>query len=173
MNINTKLDAYEFIAVTDQIAEGYFDDDGKYQPHVGMLNAMRIFSNMCIKNDDGSVRNAQTIGEVNEMVSDSEFCSKFFESIECSGHECLSFAHAYTAAMQIVKDRQSSFARIAKTIQDVVQLVTSSLKPDEINEVIDLSKKLAGDGNYVDNILNAYMESDAYKRTKGDDTAWT
>lgn len=165
ITVNTKLNAYEFIAVAEEIADGYFDETGRYQPHIGLLNAMRIFNNVCIKDKSGKQVGAATLEDVNAIVADKTFLDAF--DVAYYSDDPLTFGYAVKAAKEIVGDRLSSVDRISTAIQNAISAaittIQSSIKPEDIDEVINVSKKIAGDGNYVDNILKAYTDSKAYR----------
>ena len=122
-DVNTTLSITGFLMLVDDLVDGFFTEDimgsgaATYSPHIGRLNAMRLFYNLCIANDDYQIEHNVADPLVLENVfKDKEFLIAFnnavysFDSIDDDSfrERGLDFAEAYECAMQIVNYRKAS-----------------------------------------------------------------
>ncbi|MCD7891640.1 MAG: hypothetical protein LUG26_07845 [Ruminococcus sp.] len=85
MTVNTKLSLFDYLAMVENIASEFIDEkSGVYQPHIGQLNAMRLFYNFCVtesKFDDKYEHNIVDAEDMEEIVADEEFIEAFNNAI--------------------------------------------------------------------------------------------
>lgn len=112
-NTNTKIDFATYTVLVKMIATGFFDDDLNYIPHLGKLNAMRLFYNFCVKEDiDNIPHDTGDLDEVMLLVRNEHFISLFNEAIKIKQIE-FDFANAYkdgisTAKFKATQARESA-----------------------------------------------------------------
>lgn len=147
--IDTNLDMVTFISVVNGIAVEYFDADGTYTPHIGMLNAMRVFYNECVKESpysDTVPFPIQDAIEMKEIVKDEEFIEAFNKT---EWPEKLDFSTAYQKALEIVDYRKTSLASLVELVQNAVmqlaEKLNTSLSDERLAEIGSLVEKLGGD----------------------------
>ena len=97
MVIDVKLSIVDFVSTVNDIVLEYFDADGAYTPHIGLLNAMRVFYNECVKESkfDGDIpHNVADALEMEAIVADEQFIQCFNEALKTDEYS-LTFATAY------------------------------------------------------------------------------
>lgn len=144
--IDTNLDMVTFISVVNGIAAEYFDADGKYTPHIGMLNAMRVFYNECVKESpysDTVPFPVQDAIEMKEIVKDEEFIEAFNKT---EWPEKLDFSTAYQKALEIVDYRKTSLASMIDLVKNaaiqIADKVNESLTDDRLDKMRSLVQML-------------------------------
>ena len=169
--INQYLDIEHYLAIVSAIADDYFDDDGGYQPHIGQLNAMRIFYNVCVvksKFDDAYTHDITDLTELNEIVTDKEFLDEFKQNCYIKYNEYFDFAHAYNDALCIVEYKKSHLNSIVDSIQRAINKINMNIggfATDENIKSLSVIANAISDGtlNY-DQIIDGYGKSDRFKR---------
>ena len=135
---------FEFIQLVNDIAEAYFED-GIYQPHIGELNAMRLYYN------DKNNADIVDAAEFAEIVKDEKFVSEYFAAIS-ERSDKLDFIQAYDMAMDIVDTKKSSlgnFLDLANSWLSRLGDVVSQENIDKLSEIAgeikdgEISNKLA------------------------------
>lgn len=158
MKFETKLNLVKYCAIVESIADGYFDFDGTYQPHIGMMNAMRVFYNECVAEsvfDEKYPHNITNILDMQDIVNDDEFIKVFNL---CINTEAISFdfGNAYCDAMKIVDNRKSSLLNMFEQIKNMVAGLSTELEhiltPDNLKVVKDVAVAL-GKGSSLDDAL--------------------
>lgn len=80
MTVKTELGIIGYVSMVDEIVLEYFNADGEYQPHIGMLNAMRLFYNECVKEskfDEQLAHDNIDAMEMEALVADQEFIEAY------------------------------------------------------------------------------------------------
>ena len=62
MRIDTVFDMAVYLEVVEKVANGFFSEDGDYQPHIGRINQFAIFADYCIKDIDEYVSDDAVLG---------------------------------------------------------------------------------------------------------------
>ena len=142
MIVDTNLSVVNFIIMVKDLAVEYFDKDGDYQPHIGMLNAMRLFYNNCVKK------------------------SKFDDTVS---HDIvdvyrLNFATALNEAVAIVENKRTStnglIDRLKTTVLRLTENMNGVLTDENIEKVAEIAKKLTrGDSSISMNDIKNVVES--------------
>ena len=170
MKIDTKFGVVKYVEAVNAIVEGYFDANGKYQPHMGLLNAMCVFYNMCVKEskyDDEIPHNMFDSFDLEALVSDQEFEEAFQNSMEIKAIR-LDFANAFRDAIDIVNEKKGSTARIIEVIRiELEKLIQSAgnVMTEENMAIMEKIAKHIKDGNLdVDKFIETYGQSEMFKR---------
>lgn len=150
MVIDVKLSIVDFVSTVNDIVLEYFDADGAYTPHIGLLNAMRVFYNECVKESkfDGDIpHNVADALEMEAIVADEQFIQCFNEALKTDEYS-LTFATAYNEAMKIVEQKKTSVfgavELIKKVIMQVVDNMNGALTPENIQKITALFSKMNG-----------------------------
>lgn len=160
MTVNTKLGLYEYVAAVQEIANEYFDEEGNYRPHYGILNAMRVFYNMCIRVSrfDGALpHDFVDLSQVEQFATDSEFIDEFNAALIADRID-LSFANAYRDAQEIVEYRKHSVGNIIDILKIQFNKLLAEIGAVDVNELVTTVKN--GD---VDKLIEKYGESERFK----------
>lgn len=150
MVVNTNLDIVNYMVVVSKIVEEYFDKEGNYQPHIGKLNVMRWFYNICVKESKFDEEYGHEITEaldLKDIVADEEFISEFNKALSRKKVVKLDFTNAYYDAMEIVNVRKQSFGNAVEIIKNhlagLVNEVTSLLDEETINSLANIADKIS------------------------------
>lgn len=150
MLVDTKLSVIGFVSMVNDIALEYFDTDGSYTPHIGLLNAMRLFYNECVTDSkfEGDIsHNITDVIEMEVIANDEQFIRCFNEALKADGY-ALDFATAYNEAMKIVEQKKTSVYGAVELIKNVLIQVfdnmNSAMTPENIQKITDLFNKMNG-----------------------------
>ncbi|MDD5792021.1 MAG: hypothetical protein PUD22_05540 [Erysipelotrichaceae bacterium] len=167
--VNTKLKAIEYIMLVNDIASQYFFSDGTYAPQTGLLNAMQLFYNICVKSskyDDTIAHNSDSMDSIEILVADDDFVKAFNNALVVEGYR-MDFANAFRDAMDIVETRKSSLYHAVDMIENVIMLAIDKITPALTKENIENVKAIAEDiskGNIsAQSVVEAYSKSDRIK----------
>ena len=144
MKYDNKLNVVTYIAVTNSLVDSYFDASGKYQPHLGSLDAMRIYYNMCVlesKFDEKYPHNITDVLHLEEIISDPEFIEAFNNAV--SESDPLSFGDMYSRAIDMVEDRKRSVERIITQITNGIEKLSDNLSLMLTDENLSKFKDIA------------------------------
>lgn len=167
--INTKLETNEFLALTESIVDAYFDFDGEYQPHYGILEVFRLFFNLCVKDSPFNEQfpdGIKTIADVNVVIKNDELMQIFNEYI-FGKHNVMDFGGAYHYAMMIVDNKRTSVVHYADMLKQLVTGFVNQISPlvndDNLNKISMIAEQI-GNGNIgADSIVEAYAKSDRFQ----------
>lgn len=124
--VETKLGIVEYMTLVEALVDGYFDVDGTYQPQIGIVNAMRLFYNNCVKQSDldGEVSHQFTdIMLVEKLAANDDFIHAFNDAISNKHEYILDFANAFNDARDIIRkqnEQKTSKAVILPAIQAIL-----------------------------------------------------
>lgn len=162
MEYKNKIEMAEFLAISEIIADGYFNESGEYVPHYGILNAYRVFYNMCVtksKYDESYGHNITNIDELDEIVSDEEFVKKF-ETCVNSGAGGITFSASFANAMKMVDARKSSIGSAVTLIIDAIQNIAdrakSVMSDENMKNIAAIAKDIGSGKISADAIVEAY-----------------
>ena len=171
MKVETNLSLVDFVAVTEALADGYFDDDGAYAPHMGLINAMRVFYNVCVtesKFDNTIPHDFVDIMRVDDLAKDDEFYAAFKDACLLGAYdERFTFATAYEKANDIVEKRcKSVLYSIGPALEIIAESLSNALSGMNIKEFNDVLDKMRESGIDAKAIWDAYTESTAFAGNK-------
>lgn len=163
------LDITDYVVIVEAIVKEYFDESGAYTPHIGILNAMRIFYNEVVTDTDIDVpHNVIDTTEMEAFVNDKDFIIAFNAAIRGSGELKLDFANAYKDALDIVETRKNSFGAIIDNIQDILikfaDKVTPALTGENVDKIAKIAEDIASGKLSSEAIAAAYGNSDAFQQ---------
>lgn len=135
MRIDTNLNIEKYIEVVQQIADGFFAEDGSYAPHLGRINAMGTFMDYCVKESkwDG-IDNP----DANEALLDSEVIDAYTDALLNDNPVAMNFGNAYKDALAIVENRNGSIVQLATLVNGFVE---KYLTPDNIAKLFGDSER--------------------------------
>lgn len=138
----------EFISCVEEIATGFFDENGEYVPHLGKANLVRIYARYCW-NSEKAIEELNAQYEANQIES-TEYIDKLMELIGVSFKKDLkdvndyfSFGCAYQDAKDIVnfqKERKTHTTKLDEFLQGLIDL-EKNLKPEEIEKIMAMLNK--------------------------------
>lgn len=184
MIVDTSLSVIEFKLLTEALADGYFDKEGNYTPHVGLLNSMRLFYNMCVREskfDEDIPHDFTDILLVDSLANDKEFMQEFDKATSFSANSSnkLEFSKAYGFALDIVGSRDNPFERaISKVVSFIEAFFNgfSEFMTDENMEKLGEFASQVKEGN-IDyyKLMKEYGESEVMQKhfTDADSTNQT
>lgn len=156
MTIETKLSVIEFVSTVNSIALEYFDDAGNYTPHIGLLNAMRVFYNTCVKeskHDTDHPHNIDDAVEIGTIAEDDEFIESFNKAIQTDRY-ALDFATAYNEAISIVEQKKYTMQNIIdvikKSLLEIIDNMNDILTPENIENIAKITKSINNNENEAD-----------------------
>ena len=181
MKVNPNLSLYDYIVMVEDIAEEFFDENNTYCPHIGELNAMRLFYNKCVeesKFDEKYGHNIVNAEDMIEIVADKEFIDVFNRNIDYEfrgSPACCDFCSAYRNARDIVNTRKSSIGNATDTISLMIKKITDSISSvineDTVNTLSQIGKDMLGGKVTAEAIVAAYkgnIKEDSAKVAKAD-----
>ena len=170
MVVNTELNMIDYIVLVNEMVLEYFNDDGEYQPHIGMLNVMRLFYNSCVV--ESKFDNPHDIVDAMDMeiiVEDDDFLNAFNDALvgNVPGVR-FDFANAYKDAMDIVENKKHSIERavdsIKKLLSSILDVVNPLLTDEHMSMVSEIAKNV-GNGNIsAEAIVDAYGKSKRFQQ---------
>lgn len=127
LKTNTNLSIVEYVAMVEGIASAYFNQSGEYIPHIGRLNAMRLFYNNCVEDTIGNMpHNVIDALQMESIVHDGEFI-KAYERALCKNGESFDFSNAYHDAIEIVHTRKSSLGEAIVAMKNAAGEIMNSI----------------------------------------------
>lgn len=168
MVVNTELEMFEYLQTVNDIALEYFNIDGKYQPHIGILNAMRIFFNLCVKESKYDEKYGHDIfdaTDMEEIVADKDFIVAFNCALIPKDVD-FTFGNAYRQALDIVEYKKTSLENtvnvIYKAVMNFVESFNSTVSGDTLNTIVDIANKMSNNQINSKTIVEAYAESQRF-----------
>lgn len=163
MVINNNFNVIDYVSLVNGIVSEFFDAEGEYSPHIGKLNAMRLFYNNCITESKFDLsHDFEDALLMDELVRDDEFIKAFNDAVAGDGTVCLNFSNAYSDAMDIVNSRKGTFGNAINIIKNAISNVVDMINPVLGTDNIEKFKKIAdsfSSGNLsADAIINAFGE---------------
>lgn len=169
--INNNLKLGDYIYLVNEIADGFFDYQGSYQPHLGMLNAMRIYYIACVTKsiyDEKVPHDVIDIADMQIVIEDEDFQACFNEAIMPSDTYSITFGTAFRMAKEIVEQKTYSISEgvniIKKTILEIADKISPVFNDDTLNQLSTIAKEI-DKGNLTPNAMwEAYSKSEAFKQ---------
>lgn len=150
LTIKTELGITAFLNMVNKLVDGYFQKsaDGevqfeRYTPHIGLLNAMRLFYNDCVEGGAYDVpHQVQDPLLMESFINDEDFVRLFNEAVEGDGYARLDFSNALKSAKQIVDYRNTSAVyaidEAKNTAIDFLNSLNSVLTAMDTNSVANM-----------------------------------
>lgn len=170
MNYKNRITATEFLAVAETITDNYFDESGKYTPHFGILDAYRLFYNLCVTKGE----KITTIEELEKVIENNNLIEAFND---CIAHNegGLTFSAAYHAAKDMVEQRKTSITSavtmITELITDVSNRIKDVMSGENLSRIETIAQDIKDGKLSADAVVEAYarkLETDLEKETTPD-----
>lgn len=169
MRIETELSLFDYVVMVEDIVEDFFDDENKYCPHIGELNAMRLFYNKCVKTSEFDEKYGHDItqaADMVEIVANEEFVNAFNRAInydfECDPVRC-DFGAAYRNAKDIVDTRKSTIGNATDTIgmmiKKISESISSAINEETVNTLSQIGKDMLEGKVTADALISAYRKN--------------
>ena len=154
MKFETKLNVNDYLAVVEEIANGFFNDNGEYTPHMGRIVSVAVFCDYCMKE---SVFQDVENPDMNVVMDNGEIIKAYHEAVNCSDE--MSFGAAYSDAMKLVDYRKGSIVQALGLMAGVINMIMS---PDNLSKVYEASKRLKeiAESN-KDNVVSLFGNKEA------------
>lgn len=164
--INTNLALFDYVVMVNEIALEFFNEDGVYQPHIGKINAMRLFYNNCVTKSAYDEKYGHDIVDPMDMVdivSDKDFIYAYNEAVNVGQHsESLNFGNAYKDAISIVDVKKSSFGNSVEIIGSMINRIADNishvLTDENIEKVSKIAKGISEGKISAEAIVDAYAK---------------
>lgn len=164
--VNTKLGAIDYALMVNDIASQYFYSDGEYAPQIGLLNAMRLFYNCCVKEskfDDVVSHTSDTLDDMEILATDDQFIEEFNKALVADKY-CLDFANAFRDAMDIVNTKKTSFNHMAimlkNAMESIVDRIAPALTQENIENIGTIARDISAGKVSAESIVEAYSKSE-------------
>lgn len=152
--VETKLDAIDYAIAVNDIANGYFDEENDYIPHIGKLKAMSVFYNTCVKSVKNDAEQDITGNlEVEEVIGDEAFIIVFNDAVRGDGLIRFDFANAFSDAMQIVDNKKNSFNNMVDNFRIIANKFAEKMGLILQGDIIDNISKFTD--NFSSNNIDA------------------
>lgn len=144
--IDCKLGLLDYVSMVNNIANEFFDEEGTYTPHIGRINAMRLFYNECVIESKFDIpHDIIDVPQMEILVKDDDFIKAFNDAIEFNGSVCLDFANAYREAIDMVDTRKNSLASAIEVFKGAMVGITEKISPILTESNLDRLTKIADD----------------------------
>lgn len=154
-NVKYPLTAEEYGIVISIIADGYFNDEGEFDPTAGMLNTMYAFYKFCYKKDDSDIDTAEKMAEIAEQ--DGNFLFAYNDALDCDVY-VFNFANAYREATELISYRKESAVLVLNKIKAMIESASkylSDLTAEKMDEISNTFKDAGVSVNDIGNILQS------------------
>lgn len=155
LNVKNPLTAEEYGIVISIIADGYFSDEGEFDPTAGMLNSMYAYYKFCYMKDDAEIDTAEKMAEIAE--SDSNFLLAYNDALDCDAY-VFNFANAYREAVELIAYRKESAVLVLNKIKAIIESASkyiSDLTAKKVDELSNTFKDAGVTVNDIGNILQS------------------
>lgn len=169
-NNNTSMLVVDYAIMVESLASEFFNlETGDYQPHLGNLNAMRVFYNTFYRDEEKDDAIIDAL-DMNPIVSDIDFITAFNDAItSCSGIQ-LDFANAYRDALDIVESRKTSVGRIftgiKEGLQNLVETMSPAMDEENIGKIYSVVQEIAKGNISMDKIVKTYGKNDTENQSE-------
>lgn len=171
MMIETNLGVFDYLRIVNELASEFYNEDGEYQPHIGLINVMCVFYNNCVKSSKFDEKFGHEIvdpTEISEVFEDEEFIQAFNASITITMVR-FDFANAFRDAMDIVATKKSSvnqvYSKLKKMVSDATAMMASMATKENLDRIDAITDKIK-DGTFdVDSFIESYGSSEMFKST--------
>jgi len=168
--INTTFDYFTYVAAVEDIALYFFNTEGKYQPHIGKISAMRVFYNMCVGDNPYREELGDEIMDLvsmDKLVKDKEFIVEFNKALNPHAVVAFDFAHAYQDAMEIVKSRRTTLGGAIELIGDIfgvfLEKMGDAVNPEAIANAGIIAQGFKESGLNGEGVVNVLQKAAADK----------
>lgn len=161
MVIKKNLSVIDYVTLVNGIANDFFDSEtGEYTPHIGRLNAMRLFYNECVTESKFDLpHDFEDALQMDVLVEDDEFIKEFNAAVVGDGVIRLDFANAYADAMEVVNAKKNSFGNAVTIIRKAIEKVSESISSVVTDESLEKLTKIADSVNTNNLSLDSFVKA--------------
>lgn len=164
MKINTKLTMSQFMKITQEIFEGYFDLDGNYSPAMGDLLTLNIFYDTCISEYELQADPNDLEVKLNELISNEEIMRGYQHAMYSDSFD---FGHARLNASGMVENKlnhpTSKIDEFIDKLIDIAGTFESKFSGIDATKITDALKSLDLNNLNAQAIVDAYSETERFK----------
>lgn len=161
MVIKKNLSVIDYVTLVNGIANDFFDaETGEYTPHIGRLNAMRLFYNECVTESKFDLpHDFEDALQMDVLVEDDEFIKEFNAAVVGDGLVRLDFANAYADAMEAVNAKKNSFGNAVNIIKKIIEKFSESISSVVTDESLEKLAKIAEGVNANNLNLDSFVKA--------------
>lgn len=161
MVIKKNLSVIDYVTLVNGIANDFFDSEtGEYTPHIGRLNAMRLFYNECVTESKFDLpHDFEDALQMDVLVEDEEFIKEFNAAVVGDGVVRLDFANAYADAMEAVNAKKNSFGNAVNIIKRIIEKFSESISSVVTDESLEKLAKIAEGVNANNLNLDSFVKA--------------
>ena len=169
--INTKLSVEKYIEVVENLIDGYFGINGEYIPHMGKINAIRIFYNYCVEETtlDLPEKIVDELECIDKLVSNEEFMTAYNGELNQVYGRNLDFGNAIFDAEESVRIKARSnndaFTNLINSISRLTENMGNTLTPETAKALIKISNDITEGKLNPNNIVESMYQKEI-KQTK-------
>lgn len=179
MKIDTSLNIIEYVNLVNGIADKYFNENHEYQPHIGMVESMRLFYAICVKEsefDSTCPHDTVEIKLLEPVLSNSNFINAYNDALaESTGYQ-FNFACAYRDAMSIVEAKKYSLysvtGQLGQILLNLIDRVSSTISNENIEKILSFSNSIQnGDVDYyklLETLADSPLFQEALKKNRSE-----
>lgn len=174
IHYRNQFDVLEYTTLVNQLVDGFFDENGEYTPHIGDMNAMLLFYNVCVVDKDVVTESGlpiddfDNLDEVNALFSDDDFIGCYNEAIAYTGTILYDFGNALKTALEIVNYRVNSVSRallaIYNQFSETLNKINTLMSPENIQLLSEFAKNVSNSNFNAQAVEDAFMATEAWKR---------
>ena len=138
MTIKKTIDYKSYMECVNDIVNAFFDEEGRYAPHMGRIVLQSIFVDYFVS--DFEEANGKEGDELIEFIIGNETISEEIKhALRDFSLTELNFSSAYSDAMEIVEYRKSSLMQGVSMFGSIVEEIMS---PDNLAKIYETSERL-------------------------------
>lgn len=149
-----------YTKIVNQIADGYFNENGEYLPSIGKANLISIYAACVLGDESFNDENVSATDFIDNFVSDKEKMIGFENALRET--DIFSFGSAVCDAREIIEIRKAQFTRKSKMddlISDIIDKVNKfeeNISPEELQSILAKLKdsKPLDEGRIVDEFFS-------------------
>lgn len=161
MVIKSNLNVIDYVSLVNGIISEFFDfETGEYTPHIGRLNAMRLFYNDCVIESKFDLpHDFKDALKMDVLVEDEEFINEFNKAVKGDGTIRLDFANAYADALEAVNAKKNSFGNAVNIIRKALEKVSESISTVVTDESLEKLTKISESVNLGNLSLDSFVKA--------------
>ncbi len=170
MIIKKNMSVIDYVTLVNGIVNDFFDSEtDEYTPHIGKLNAMRLFYNKCVVESKFDLpHDFNDASQIDILAEDDEFIKEFNAAVIGDGVIRLDFANAYADAMEVVNAKKNSFGNAVAAIKKIIEKTLESISSIVTDENLEKLTKIAESVNTNNVSLDSFVK--AYSNYLGEDS---
>ena len=168
-----RFNVTEYYVLVNDIADGFFGEEGDFIPHIGDMVAMLIFYNECILNKEvfDTEEYIDDPFDADALFENEAFIECFNEAIAFDGEIKYDFANAFKNAMEIVNYRNSSMSYVMNEFMNgfskMVQTVTETVTDENMEKLTEFAKAVSDKDFSAQAVGDAFAKTEAFKKILG------